>query len=341
MTMISKRPLAGVALGATLLVFAGRSDANIRATGAQVAGSYELAIDGANSGFVTSVQGGGAVGEVVIERPGPDQVQRKHLAGVKYEDIQVQCGTGMSPGFYRWIKDTLAKQGRPRNGAVLTIGTDKKEIRRLEFQSAQLSEVAFPALDAGAKDAARLTVTFSPLVARRASPAGGGAMPVLHDGAAAQRLWSPANFRFRIDGFDAATMSRVQAVDAIEIKQRVVDRVIGELRDQQRVATALDYSDIVFTVPLKDAGPFYDWLDDFVVRGNSSADKERAGTLEYLPNPTPPGTPQRPAFFKLTFGHLGIVRIDAIPAAGDAVAKVKVTLYVEEMAFDFDPSAAF
>ena len=29
---------------------------------------------------------------------------KKHLAGVKYEDITVNCGTGMSKGFYEWTK---------------------------------------------------------------------------------------------------------------------------------------------------------------------------------------------------------------------------------------------
>jgi len=29
---------------------------------------------------------------------------KKHIAGVKYEDITVNCGTGMAKGFYNWTK---------------------------------------------------------------------------------------------------------------------------------------------------------------------------------------------------------------------------------------------
>ena len=59
------------------------------------AGKYGIDLDGINAGWVSSVEGGMASSDVVVEKLGPDHIQRKHIAGVKYEDISVSCGTGM------------------------------------------------------------------------------------------------------------------------------------------------------------------------------------------------------------------------------------------------------
>ena len=40
---------------------------------------------------------------------GPDNIQRKHIAGVKYEDFTLQVGSGMGKPMYDWIKASFDK----------------------------------------------------------------------------------------------------------------------------------------------------------------------------------------------------------------------------------------
>jgi hypothetical protein len=65
---------------------------------------------GIMAGWLQSVEGGHATSAVIVEDASIDRVQKKHLAGVKYEDITITTGTGMSKEFYDWIKDTPGLQ---------------------------------------------------------------------------------------------------------------------------------------------------------------------------------------------------------------------------------------
>src|SRR5438128_6047767 len=56
------------------------------------------------AGWVMSAEGGYATSEVVVEKLGTDQIAHKHIAGVKYEEIEVNAGAGLNKSFYEWIK---------------------------------------------------------------------------------------------------------------------------------------------------------------------------------------------------------------------------------------------
>ena len=84
------------------------------------AGRFALEIDGAHAGWLHSAEGGHATSDVVTEKVGADMIQKKHLAGVKYEDISISCGTGMSKAFYDWIQDSFDHKASRKNGAKTT-----------------------------------------------------------------------------------------------------------------------------------------------------------------------------------------------------------------------------
>src|SRR6185503_6319935 len=112
------------------------------------AGKYGIELDSINAGWVSSVEGGMATSDVVVEKIGGDLYQKKHIAGVKYEEISVSCGTGMSKGFYDWIKASFDCKYQRKNGAVIAADYNYKAITRLDFFNALISEIGFPALDA-------------------------------------------------------------------------------------------------------------------------------------------------------------------------------------------------
>ena len=94
-----------------------------------VAGKYGIELDGIMAGWVGSVEGGHATSDVVVEKVGPD-----HIAAQAHRRREVRghhrstCGTGMSKGFYEWIKASLRPQ--------LPAQERRDHRRRLQLQGA-------------------------------------------------------------------------------------------------------------------------------------------------------------------------------------------------------------
>jgi phage tail-like protein len=300
---------------------------------------YGLELDGLFVGWVDTVAGGNATADVVTEKMGPDQVARKHIGNVKYEEISLTFGTGMSTELSNWIKNSFDHKYSRKDGAVIAADYKYQEVARLAFTQARLSEVGFPALDAASKDAAKMSIKLAPEQTRRL-PATGKQLPVPNR--RDQNQWLPANFRLKIDGLAEAT-ARVNRIDAIVIKQKLMPSPTGEVRQAEQEATSVEIPNLVIgwdgavaDNPLFQAGtqvktnPIYDWHESFVLNGNNGSDKEKGGTLEYLDLDGKP-------LFTLTFAHLGIFRLapDKAEAGSEGIRRVKAELYIEEIRFSY------
>jgi phage tail-like protein len=300
-------------------------------------GKYGLDIDGLNAGWIKEVEGGNATADVVTEKMGTDHLARKHLANVRYEEISFKCGTGMTKAIYEWIKtgfnQTSNAMGR-KNGAIIYADYDAVEIARLTFQHGMLSEYTMPALDAGSKDAALMTIKIQPEITRKTMAP--GSKLVFQGDSAKQKMWLPSNFRLRIDGCEQACM-RVNKIDALTVKQKVVEDAVGERRDYERVAVAVEVPNLVVTLSEADADPFYKWHEDFVIKGLCGQDKEKGGTLEYLAPDT------STVLFTLNFRHLGIFKIstDKGEAGNEGIRRVKVEMYCEDIEFGYQGAATY
>lgn len=298
-----------------------------------VAGKYGLELDGQLVGYVSSVEGGHATSDVISEKVGSDHIVHKHIAGVKYEDITINCGTGMSKGFYQWVKDSFAGAYSRRNGAIVVSDFNYKQVSRLEFTNALVAEIGLPALDAGSKDAAKMIIKFTPQSTHFQSGSSASGTSSKYGGEASQKKWLPSNFRLRIDGLDC---TRVNKIEALTVKQKVVENPVGELRDYRVEPAYLEVPNLVVTLPESNAKEFYDWHEEFVIKGNNGADKEKNGTLEYL-------TPDlKQAIFTLEFKHLGIFRLapERVEAGSENIRRVKAEMYCQEMSFNYGSGIA-
>lgn len=300
---------------------------------AYVSGRYALELDNVMVGWVQSADGGNPVGEVVNESMGPDYVTRKHIAAVKYEDITVSVSSGMSSVFYDWIKSTLEGNPQRKSGSIIYMDYNNHEISRMSFRNAMITEIDLPALDASSKDAAKMTIKFQPEFTRQQA-GDGGTVRIPGDGFK-QKKWLPANFRLRIDGLESA-MSRVNKIEAITIKQKVVEYPLGEGRDYDLEPAGLELSNLVFTTTESVSQPLTSWMDDFVVRGNAGQEQEKGGTLEYL------SADNKDVLFRLTFSHLGIFRLtpDKLESGSAQIRRVKAEMYMETVRFDYTAAGA-
>jgi len=295
---------------------------------ARAPGNYAIELDGVHAGFIASAEGGNAAGDVVTEKQGPDLVQRKHIGNVKYEDIAVTFGAGMRKGFYEWIKASLDHNAMLKNGAIVAADFDYKEQSRLNFFNALITEVGFPALDAASKDAAKITVKFAPEYTERA----GGNEGTLPAVAKQHKNFLVSNFRLDIGGLDCR---RVNKIDAFTIKQKIVENPVGDGHDAEREPAYLEIPNLVITLPETAAGGFYDWHEDFVIKGNNSQKFERNGRLDWM---TPDGMF---SLGTLEFIHLGIFKLtpDKLESGSDRIRRVKAEMYCEEVVFTFNATS--
>lgn len=286
------------------------------------AGKFLLDFGTTTAGWVNSAEGGHATSDVVTEKLGPDHVVHKHLAGVKYEDISVSAGTGMSKYFYDWIAASWNQKYARLDGAITVADHTFNVLQKLEFFRALITETSLPALDASSKEAALIDLSFAPELTRLDRKVTG----TLTANTTKQKLWLVSNFRLTIGGLDCTKVSKVEA---LVVKQKFVEAPIGENRDYQREPASVEFPNLVVTLAAASADTWYDWFEDFLIQGNNGADKEKTGTLEYL-SPT-----LSEVLFTVNFFGLGIFKLEPDNGAqnADNILRLRAEMYVENMTF--------
>ncbi|MGH7327327.1 MAG: hypothetical protein ACREJX_03145, partial [Polyangiaceae bacterium] len=100
-----------------------------------------LEIGGAFAGFVSQFQGGFTSSDVATEKVGADYFVKKHIAGVKYDDISFKVGPGMSNGVWAWLRASQGGEYQRRDGAFLIADSNLNEVRRINFYNALVTEI--------------------------------------------------------------------------------------------------------------------------------------------------------------------------------------------------------
>ena len=284
---------------------------------AYTAGNFFLELEGVKCGFLKSVEGGNAVAEVVSEAGSATYFQKKHIAGVRYEEFVIQVGSGLAPPIYEWIRKTLEGTYARKDGAIVAADFKRQAIETRAFADALVTQIGIPAADAASKEPAYLTVAFAPDSIQYAPSS--EQLPGV--GKADQKAWLPANFRLEIKGLDT---TRVAKVDEIVIKQSQDD--LGELRDPVREPGKLEFPSICVTLSEATAASWIGWHHDFVIAGNNDESKEKTGVLTFLsPN-------RQTELLKVHLLGLGIVRLTREKASETtAQRQLKAELYCERI----------
>ena len=165
--------------------------------------------------------------DIVANDLGPDNVQKKHVANIKWTPGKATVGIGMGKGMYDWIKAVVrqglhaprtARSPRPTSTTrrsrsstftdALITGVTVPEARRLEQGRGVLRRrVRAPSRCAGPRAAARTS-------AARSAPK--------------QKAWLCSNFRVEIGDLPC---NRVATVDSFTWKCAVVAGPVGIIRE--------------------------------------------------------------------------------------------------------------
>jgi len=290
-----------------------------------VGGRVSLELEGVNIGSVDKASGGQAVGSVAFDKQA-GAFSKKHIAGIKYEDIQFDLGAGASKEFFTWLSASMNGTRPAKSGALLESDVDGTLRNKLAFSNATIADVTFPALDAtSGKNAAFLTVTLSPEKTTR-SAAGGKADSKI---GAKTKAWIQSNFRVTIPGLEDATRS-ISKVDALSVRFKTVSNAVGVTREYQRTPVSADISNLIITVPESRAASLYKWQEEFLGQGKSGDANEKTATIELL------DASLKGVLFTVSLKGVGVVSVASAPveAGQESVRNVQAELYVESAAFE-------
>jgi phage tail-like protein len=290
--------------------------------------NFILEIEGKPAGRFFGFTGGTAKGEVVTEHSADSSRTRKHIASVKYQDMVLKCGTGMSRDFYEWLGGTFAGTPSRRTGAVIGLDHNQAPTARLDFRDALVISLSLPELDASSKDSAYLTVSISPESTFRSEPGTKAEMGVYVS--ALPKAWNAGNFRLKIDGFETEC-ARVTHIDSLTLGRKLAEDNVGNFRTPIKVPTSVEFPNLYIRLPETSADKLYKWYEGFIVEGRSD---EKSGSLEFFA----PSLSQ--AYFGLDFTGLGPFQVTGSSGLRTKTSlPITFALYCESMKFYAGASA--
>ena len=143
---------------------------------------------------------------------------------------------------------------------------------------------------------------------------------------AKQKVWLPSNFRLTLPGLDCTGVSKIEAID---VTIGIASRTAGAMQETAHVATGLTIPNVKVTVEEVRAASWSDWIEQFVVQGDSGPQKLKAGSIEYLQAGL--GQP----LWRLDLGGVGICALRDLKAeSGDEqIRRLQAEMYCDTIKY--------
>jgi phage tail-like protein len=288
------------------------------------AGRFAFGIDGTFAGFIKKCSGGITKGDVVTHKLGTTNFERKHLATISHEPLTIEVSMGMGKDLWDWIKSSW-DQGFVQKNAELLACNFNHEVQAVRvFNDCYIGKVTVPACEGASKDASYFTIELVPETIRYEK---GDGSKIQGQENVNSKKWLASNYRLEIDGLPC---ERVAKIDSFSWEQKVALDQVGQFREAKKEPAALTVPNIKLTISMADYWPWYEWFDNFVLKGQCTDADEKKGALTFLaPNLTD-------ELMTISFDHLGIISIDqeAVDANTENIARFVVELYCEQMFID-------
>jgi T4-like virus tail tube protein gp19 len=290
------------------------------------AGRFMLDITGVNVGFVKRFSGFAMEADIVSNVLGPANVQKKHVANVRWTPAKATIGIGMGKEMYQWIKAAFDKGYETRNGSFVAADFNYKEKSRLNFQNALITSVTFPKLDGSSKDAAYFDVEFE---AEQVRWEKGGGEDIKGKVGAKQRAWLCSNFRIEMGSLPC---SRVATVDSFTWKCAVAADQVGIFREPTKHPAKVTVPDIKLSISMADYQPWAEAAKKWFVDGFHEEKDEMTGRIVFL------GPDMKTEIGSIDLLNLGFKKFSPndMEANVEKIARFDVELYCEAMKFNIN-----
>ena len=287
------------------------------------AGRFSLDIAGYNVGFLKKFSGLAMEADIVSHDMGPDNIQKKNVANIKWTPGKATVGIGMGKGMYDWIKLSFDKSYAAKSGSFTSGDFNYKAQSRLDFMNALITSVTVPKLDGSSKDAAYFDIEFDPEQVRWSK---GGGEDIRAQTGAKQKAWLCSNFRVEIGDLPCA---RIAAVDSFTWKCSVAPDQVGIFREPTKHPAKVVVPDLKLSISQADHQAWADAAKKWFVDGNHLEGDEMNGRIVFLdPN-------MSKELGEITLHNVGFKKFskDDFEANSEKIARFSVELYVEKMDF--------
>ena len=143
------------------------------------------------------------------------------------------------------------------------------------------------------------------------------------------KLWHAANFRFSVDGYEAA-FARCTKIDGFSIKQQILEYPSGHRRTPIRVPGRLEYPNLTVYVPAVDADAIIEQANVRLLDYEAPPSGGMNGVIELR-------SPEGQVLCTITLTGVDIVSAEPQKAEAQAetISMVKVMIQCEAMSFAY------
>jgi hypothetical protein len=287
----------------------------------RVTGNLAIQMNGQAWGGVQSLDGCRPKGTVVATQTSQGGVE-KHLAALTNETCVVSIRLTNQTGILQWIKAML--DGAPqRRNLMISQGNPStgKKLMEVEVQDALLTQVKFPALNAGSTQTPDAELTFMPEQVERTTYSGTSGAPSMPN-VPSIKQFNAAGFSFTLPS--VPNSHRTNSVDSVVVTQKTTQHS-EETFGYATEAAGLETGDLVITLPPQYSTEFGDWFEDFVIDGDNGPNREKTATLTFKDSTAS-------TLFTLEFDGVGVFDTWDVDSAGEthtSLMKRAYAMYVE------------
>lgn len=291
------------------------------------AANFSLNLEGVDVGHLRAVEGGAAVGTVVVDNVGPDNTQKKHVAGVKYEPLTFDVGLESKP-VVEWVSAAWQGKNPRKNGSVKIADQSFNVVGERQFTDALIIGTTVSALDAAdAKKPLMLTVTVAPQSVRE-----GGASGKAQAASTKNKPLLSSNFRFEMGDLETSFVKRIEP---FTVGQKVTEDEVGEMRIPVKQPSTLEFPNLKIRMAARPYPTWAKWQEDFLLKGNGAEAQEKDGAIVFLDQTL------KKELGRINLFNCGLIRLggDRQEAGKENIATVTADLYCERMELAINDAA--
>ena len=289
------------------------------------AGRFKLDVGNYDVGFLKKFSGLAMEADIVSHDLGPDNIQKKNVANIKWTAGKASVGIGMGKGMYDWIKASFAKAQYPQDGMFTAADFDYKAQTQLEFFGAIITSVTVPKLSGDSKDAAYFDVEFEP---ERVRWKKAGGEDIRSKIGPKQKAWLCSNYMVEIGDLPC---DRVASVDSFTWKCSVATDAVGIFRENTKHAAKVTVPDIKLAISNADHAAWAERAHKWFIDGHHREEDEMNGHILFLG----PDMDKSKPLGEIELLNVGFKKFsdDDSEANSEKIKRFNVELYVEKMNF--------
>lgn len=284
-------------------------------------GNFRLDVGGVDCGYLRKVSGGGMKADIAEHKLGPDNVIKKNVAKVGWEEVKFEVGIGMGLSTYNWIKAAFDKKFMTQQCTLVAGDFNHKAVQEMQYIDCLITSVSTPKFDGSDKNPAYFTVGFKP---ERVRHVPGDNKDIRAKIGPAQKAHLCSNFRLELGDLPC---NRVASVDAMELKCSVVADDIGIFRESTIHPAAVSVPDLKVVWSYADFTEIEKKAKKWFVDGEHLEGNEMTGRIVLLdPN-------MKDEVAEITLEGVGWkeFKSDDREGASDKILRCTGTFYVEKM----------